>query len=64
MKIKKNPNDMASPCLDHRFPGALTVFLFISRTTALLSADEELEQGQGVSAGRGRGKQSSLGGLG
>lgn len=52
MKIKKKPNDMASPCLDHRFPGALTVLLFISRTT-LLSADEELEESQRVSLREG-----------
>jgi len=47
-KIKKKPNNMASPCLDHRLPGAVTGFLFVSRTT-LLSANEELQWGQGVS---------------
>lgn len=45
MEIKKKPNDMASPRLDHRLPGAVTVFLFVSRRTILLSANEELEQG-------------------
>lgn len=39
---------MASPRLDHRLPGAVTVFLLISRRTILLSANAKLEQGQGA----------------
>lgn len=39
---------MASPCLDHRLPGAGAVCLFVSRRTISLSVNEELEQGQGV----------------
>lgn len=46
MKIKKKPNDTASPRLDHRLPGAATVFLCVSRRTTLLSANTKLKLGQ------------------
>lgn len=67
MKIKKKPNNVASPRLDHRLPGAVTVFLFVSRRTILLSANEDLERGQGVSlregAERSRAPEGELGSL-
>lgn len=53
MKIEKKPNNMASPRLDHRLPGAGAVCLFVSRRTILLSVNEELEWGQGVSLREG-----------
>lgn len=49
MKIKKKPNNVASPRLDHSVPGAAIVFLCISRRTILLSAKKKPEQGQSVS---------------